>query len=258
MTEQNPLEDPRLGSAVFYPRPDMPYGPEAPGARDQMVELPDGVQLRLRVYAAPEGAPGILFFHGNGETARDYDMLAARFAALPARLMIGEYRGYGPSSGTPSLMTFLDDAHPTLDAARTSLGPGVPLLAMGRSMGSAPDIELAATRSDELAGLIVESGFARVVPLLELIGLPARQLGIGEEHGPRSGEKMARVRQPTLIIHAEGDEILPIEEGERLFEACADPDKAFLRVPNAGHNDIQMRAAESYFVAIQTLLARIG
>ncbi|MDP7114108.1 MAG: alpha/beta hydrolase, partial [Myxococcota bacterium] len=61
-----------------------------------------------------------------------------------------------------------------------------------------------------------------------------------------------------LIIHAEGDEILPIEEGERLFEACADPDKAFLRVPNAGHNDIQMRAAESYFVAIQTLLARIG
>jgi hypothetical protein len=257
MTDRNPLEDPRLGSAVFYPRPDMPYGPEAVGARDQMVELPDGVSLRLRVYAAPEGAPGILFFHGNGETARDYDMLAHRFAALPARLMIGEYRGYGPSSGTPSLLTFLSDAHPTMDAARALLEPDAALLVMGRSMGSAPAIELAATRGEELAGLIVESGFARVVPLLELIGLPARQLGIREEHGPRSGEKMARIGLPTLIIHAEQDEILPIEEADLLFEACADPGKAFLRVPHAGHNDIQTRAGESYFEAIGSLLARI-
>jgi len=235
----------------------MPYGPPAEGAYDHTVGLPDGARIRLRVYPGPDGAPGILFFHGNGETARDYDMLAGRFAALPARLMIGEYRGYGPSTGTPSLLTFLDDAHPTLDAARAVLGPDPPLLVMGRSMGSAPAIELAATRGEELAGLIVESGFARVVPLLELMGLRTLELGIREEHGPRSFEKMAAVVLPTLILHAEQDEILPIEEGEELFEACADPEKAFLRVPNAGHNDIQVRAGESYFEAIRGLLDRI-
>ncbi len=258
MTDPNPLSDPRLGSACFHPRPDMPYGPEAPGAHDRMFDLGDGVRLRLRIFPGAAGAPGILFFHGNGETARDYDGLAGRFAELPATLMIGEYRGYGPSTGSPSLGTFLGDAHPTLDEARAVVGPGVPLLVMGRSMGSAPAIELAASRGDELAGLIVESGFARVVPLLELIGVPARRLGITEEHGPRSGEKMARVSLPTLIIHAEQDEILPFAEGEMLFEASADPEKAFLRVPHAGHNDIQLRAGASYFAAIRDLIARLA
>lgn len=257
MTDANPLDDPRLGAAAFYPRPDMPYGPAAAGAEDRMVEIGAGVHLRLRVYPGPAAAPGILFFHGNGETARDYDMLADSFRALPATLMIGEYRGYGPSTGSPSLTTFLADAHPMLDAAREVVGPDVPLLVMGRSMGSAPAIELASARGDELAGLIVESGFARVVPLLELIGVPARELGIREEHGPRSGEKMAGVTLPTLILHAEQDEILPILEGEQLFEACADPDKAFLRVPHAGHNDIQHRAGASYFDAIRALIGRI-
>ena len=128
---------------------------------------------------------------------------------------------------------------------------------MGRSLGSAPALELAASRSSELAGLIVESGFARMVPLLQLIGVPAASLGITEEHGPQSEAKMARVELPTLIMHAENDEILPFEEGERLFDACGDPAKAFFGVAEAGHNDIQYVAGDAYFEAIAALIGRI-
>ncbi len=251
----NPLDDPRLGSAIFFPRPDMPYGPPAPGASDRMVEAPGGALLRLREYPGPDGAPPMLFFHGNGETARDYDALVASYQDLPVRLVIAEYRGYGPSTGRPSLSTFLDDAHVALDVVSPA---GSPVVVMGRSLGSAPAIELAASCPDRVAALIVESGFARIVPLLELLGVPATHVGITEEHGPGNLRKMASVAQPTLVLHAEHDEIISIRDAELLHGACADPDAEFVRVPNAGHNDIQMRAGVSYFEAIGRLLARVS
>lgn len=251
--------DPRVASAVFFPRPDQPYGPDAPGAFDHLFDLADGVRLRLRVFPGPHKAPAVLFFHGNGETARDYDPLAGAFTGLPAWLLIGEYRGYGPSGGQPSLETFLPDALATFDEARRLLrnaGQVGPLIVMGRSLGSAPAIEIAHARAAEVAGLIIESGFARIVPLLELIGVPARQLGISEQAGPRNLDKMAGIGLPTLILHAERDEIIPFEDAELLYAACQDADKRLHRVPNAGHNDIQFKAGPAYFEQIHALIGR--
>ncbi|MCP4599412.1 MAG: alpha/beta hydrolase [Proteobacteria bacterium] len=260
MTNANPLTDQQLASAVFFPRPDMPFGHEASGVIDHMFEVEEGVRLRLRFFPGKMEAPNILFFHGNGETARDYDMLADEYRALPASLAVAEYRGYGPSTGKPSIHSFLTDAHRTLDEFKALLekeGRRGPIVVMGRSLGSGPAIELAANRTKELAGLIIESGFARVVPLLELIGIPAGDLGITEDHGPRNQEKMGTVSLPTLILHAEDDEIIPIADAELLHAANKDPSKVFFRVPRAGHNDIQMRAGDAYFKHIRDLLARI-
>ena len=251
-----------MASAIFYPRPDLPYGPEAPGAFDDLFEIEEEVQLRMRFFLAEQkSAPTILFFHGNGETARDYDPAAEAYRALPASLVVAEYRGYGGSTGEPSFDTFLDDAHLALDRAAVLLKQTErtgPLVVMGRSLGSAPALELAASRAEDLSGLIIESGFADVVPLLEVLGLPASKLGVTEAHGPQNRAKMARVTMPTLIMHAQLDQIIPINEGEALFEACGDPDKAFLLVPAAGHNDIMAAAGADYFFSIRRLLQRLG
>ncbi len=259
MNDSNPLKDTRVASEIFFPRPDMPYGPDAAGARDHMFDTEDGMQLRLRLFPGDPAAPNILFFHGNGETARDYDMAADEYRALPATFAVAEYRGYGPCTGTPSISNFLPDAHRTLDEFKAILkkeNRTGPIVIMGRSLGSAPAIELASSRQDELAALIIESGFARIVPLLELIGVPARGMGIKEEHGPRSEEKMGKVSLPTLILHAENDEIIPIRDAELLHAANKDPGKVFYRVPAAGHNDIQIRAGATYFEKIKELLGR--
>lgn len=250
-----------IASAIFFPRPDMPFGPGAEGAFDHIFEVEDGVRLRIRAFLADSRAPSILFFHGNGETARDYDMLADGYRDLPASFLVGEYRGYGPCTGQPSFDTFLQDAHQTLDECRSLLeksGHPGPLVVMGRSLGSAPAIELASSRAQDLAGLIIESGFARAVPLLELVGVPARSLGLTEEHGPRNLEKMKKASLPTLIMHAEMDQIIPFEEAGLLRDASPDSQKQFFPVPQAGHNDIQIRAGAAYFDQIRSLLERIG
>jgi pimeloyl-ACP methyl ester carboxylesterase len=260
MENGNPLDDPRAASAVFFPRPDHPWGPAASAARDHLFEVEPGVRLRLRLFPGPVDAPALLFFHGNGETARDYDGLADEYRALPATFAVAEYRGYGPSTGRPSLGTFLGDAHHTLDELKALLAAekrSERVVIMGRSLGSAPAIELAASRPADISALVVESGFARVVPLLELIGVPAGRLGITEKHGPQSEAKMARISMPTLILHAEDDEIIPIGDAELLAAASADPGIVFFRVPRAGHNDIQHRAGPAYFERIRELLARL-
>jgi len=260
MSRVNPIADPQLDGAVFFPRPDLPFGPRSPGAFDHMFELSSGPSQRLRVFPGPAQSPAILFFHGNGETGRDYDPIAAAYNRLPATLIVAEYRGYGPSGGSPGLSTFLADAHESLEQARALLeaeGRSTTIVVMGRSLGSAPAIELAASRPGHVSSLIVESGFARIVPLLELLGIPARALGIDESHGPRNAEKIGRVSMPTLIMHAENDMIIPIADAETLYAASADPGKTLVRVPRAGHNDISFVAGQSYFQAIAGLLDRI-
>jgi fermentation-respiration switch protein FrsA (DUF1100 family) len=95
------------------------------------------------------------------------------------------------------------------------------------------------------------------VPLLELCGVPARRAGVTEEWGPCNLEKMRGVSLPLLILHAERDQIIPIEDAELLHEAAQDPERVFVRIPLAGHNDIQLQAGASYFEHIGALLRRV-
>jgi hypothetical protein len=108
-----------------------------------------------------------------------------------------------------------------------------------------------------VSGLIVESGFARAIPLLRLVGVPVDAIGATEAHGPGNLEKMARVAAPTLILHAEEDEIIPFADAELLFAASPDPGKRLVAVPRAGHNDLRARAGRAYLDAVRDLLGRV-
>jgi hypothetical protein len=247
--------DPSIASAVFFPRPDLPFSPPSKTGVDAMIDV-GGAHVRLRTHLGPKDAPTLLFFHGNGETARDYDDVVSRFLTLPVTFAAADYRGYGPSTGEPSVGTFLSDAHRTLDfflRLCAQEGRSGPVLVMGRSLGSAPAIELSSERT-EVDGLVIESGFARFVPLLELLGVPARGMGLRESDGPGNLEKMARVTVPTLILHARGDQIIPHKDGVALHEQCAATQKRLVTIENAGHNDIMSVAGQLYFDALAQLL----
>jgi hypothetical protein len=84
------LDDPRWAGAVFFPRPDLPYGAPHPRALDRLFDV-QGARLRLRVVSGPAGAPAVLLFHGNGETARNYDDGVDEFLDLPATFLGAEY-----------------------------------------------------------------------------------------------------------------------------------------------------------------------
>ena len=82
---------------------------------------------------------------------------------------------------------------------------------MGRSLGSAPAIELCSKRSDAQA-CIIESGYADPIPLIERRGLKINNVTQEENAVFNNSQKISDVKCPTLIMHGENDSlILPSE-----------------------------------------------
>jgi alpha-beta hydrolase superfamily lysophospholipase len=157
------IDHPVVNATVFFPRP-APGLPPPPGSEDLVIPVGDGARVAARYHPSDLSLPTILHFHGNGEIVPDYDSIAPAFHSAEASLVSAEYRGYGSSTGSSSTSSLLDDAPLILDHVIAFLrerGHTGPLVVMGRSLGSAPAIELGSTRGDDIAGLIVESGFAQ-------------------------------------------------------------------------------------------------
>jgi len=133
-----------------------------------------------------------------------------------------------------------------------------PFIVMGRSLGSASALELSAHYGNQIAGLIIESGFAFARPLLQLLGINMEALGINEEEGFRNIDKISSFDKPTLIIHAEKDHIISFTEGEALYNASPARDKRLLKIPQANHNDIFLRGMREYMEAVKGLVEALS
>jgi len=253
------LDRPEVKAALFYPRQDTTAPPV--GAVDYGIEVETGVVLGARFFLTTDpAAVNLLFFHGNGEVVGDYDDVGPQYNEQGINFLAVDYRGYGQSTGAPTVSAMIQDAHRILSWVLEWLaGEGRPghLVVMGRSLGSVSAIELAATE-EAVAGLIVESGIAQTLPLLLALGLDVRTLGIAEADGFGNLEKIAKVQKPTYILHAQHDQIIPISLAEELQSRCGARSKEFQMIPGADHNNILALTGRLYFQAIKQFLKRVG
>ena len=248
--EFSALDRPEITSFVFYPRRE--WGPLPAGATDHLVPVTPDISVSCRFYISGHDAPTMLFFHGNGEIACDYDGIAPLYQHRGINLFVADYRGYGASGGSPSFSSMLADAHAIFRyfcGVLRGSGFADRIFVTGRSLGSAPALVLASSYQDQVRGLIVESGFASAARLSEHLGLPVGRSGL--EGAEAAGLAMIRsLRLPVLIIHGELDWLLPPEEALVFHSEAGSEDKRLVLISGAGHNDILLRGAEQYFAAI--------
>jgi hypothetical protein len=174
---------------------------------------------------------------------------------MDIRFVCADYRGYGHSSGTPTITSMIEDAHEIFKCIHDRLSDNhEPLIVMGRSLGAASALELAATYSDKIDGLIIESGFAETMSLLRTLGADPSYLQINERDGFANSDKISNFFKPLLIIHAEEDFLIPIEQAEKLYAAAGSSHKEILRIPAAGHNDIFFTGTENYLKYVKELI----
>lgn len=259
-TDDTVLDLPEVSAAIFHPRPETTPQPAHDNVSDHRIPVAADVHIGARYHCAACAGANILFFHGNGEIAADYDELGPLFNSIGINFLVADYRGYGRSTGRPTVSAMLADSHAILDHTRTWLsnnGYNGPMIVMGRSLGSASALELAAVHAQLLDGLIIESGFAYAAPLLRQLGVDPQRIGFSEEEGFSNLEKIRHYPGPTLIIHAEFDPIIPFSDGQALFDASPCPSKQLLEIPGADHNDILIRGFKEYMQAIQALIARL-
>ncbi len=240
---------------LFHPRPEFSglFGGGGSAGVDVMIPVETGIAIGGRFHLQDKGYPNILFFHGNGEIVADYDEMGPIYNRLGINFLPVDYRGYGRSGGQPTITGMMRDCHEILrfaDAWLLEHGYSGPLLLMGRSLGSASVLELAATYPEKVAGLIIESGFALAGPLLQFLGVNPGSLGFTEESGFNHIAKIKTWHKPVLIIHAELDHIIPYSDGQALYEACPAKDKTLLMIPGANHNDLFIRGLEQYLEAV--------
>lgn len=259
--DYNKLDQPEVLQTIFHPRPETFPTNAPPNGADVDVPVAEGVHVHVRFHLAAKEDPNILFFHGNGEIVSDYDDIGPFYNKYGMNFLAADYRGYGRSSGRPSVTSMLGDAHIILAAVKEWLKVAEhtgPLVLMGRSLGSAAAIELASSHSDDVTAMVIESGFATTLPLLMTLGVDVERFGITEEDGFRNVRKISTFTKPTLFIHGQHDEIIPVNAAGILQAQSAARSKELQIVPGASHNTILAQAGEMYFSVIKQFINKIS
>jgi fermentation-respiration switch protein FrsA (DUF1100 family) len=232
-----PSDSPRPEAAVW--RKDVP-------GRLVRVVRPDGRSLAAYDVAPrnlPEGAPVVLFLHGNAGNIAMRASLASEFAETAGvRVLMPDYSGYGGNDGSPSEDEINVDSLAAFDHLVADGVPARRIVVFGESIGGAPAIYVATQRP--VAGLATQSTFSSLPSMaLRLYGwMPLGAVFVGGAFP--SADRLAHLDVPMLIVHGRNDRIVPFDEGERLH--AAQPKAEFLPVDGADHNDLFDIAGDDY------------
>ena len=170
-----------------------------------------------------------------------------RSSTTDYKVLLVDYRGYGGNPGTPTENGLAADsraAHaylagrPDVDASRIAY--------FGESLGTAVAINLAVEHPP--AAIVLRSPFTSMAD-------------VGQSHYPflpvrlllrdrfAAIDQIRRIRAPLLVMAGGRDQIVPIENSRRLYNAAVAP-KTLLVLPNADHNDDELLAGEEMIRAI--------
>jgi fermentation-respiration switch protein FrsA (DUF1100 family) len=252
----------------FYPDQRTYTTPHRHGltAEDAQIAGPEGETLHGWWLPARGTARGtVLHAHGNAANISNHLPLVAWLPEADFHVLSFDYRGYGRSTGHPSLDGVVDDTlaalawlrqRPEVDATR--------IVVLGQSLGGATALRAIGRSPQGVRLLVVDSAFSSyrgiakeaaqgslplrwMAPLL-LPSLPDTQ------DDPVTA--VTRLTVPLLVMHGTDDEIVGHHHGIALHAAARGP-KQWLPVPGGRHIDGLTRTAVRAAV-LQALQATVA
>lgn len=224
----------------------------------------DGAELYSLRFLRSDAVATVLYFGGNGYTlARFAPDTVKKYMGAPVNVVLVDHRGYGGSTGTPTMDKLMSDALVAYDhtANDPELGK-IPLIIHGHSLGSFMAGHVASNR--RLAGVILESSVtsteewtahlrSRQSAWIRL--LVRRVVPDGELAGKGNYNIISGLDEPVLFVVGENDDVTPPRFSKALFDATPllDGEKRLLIVPGKNHmnasDSAEFRAALSAFSA---------
>ncbi|MBW1890144.1 MAG: alpha/beta hydrolase [Deltaproteobacteria bacterium] len=171
--------------------------------------------------------PAVLMAHGNRELIDFFLNRAEAYQRMGFTVLLGEYRGYGRSAGTPSRKRIASDFRrfydhlislPTVDSKR--------IVFHGRSLGGSVLSELSRHRPP--AAIIVESTFMSIKAMAH--GAP--ELLLSDNYDTVSA--LLAYLGPVLIIHGTMDNVVPVKHALEMKKHIP---TAELILYDCGHSD---------------------
>jgi pimeloyl-ACP methyl ester carboxylesterase len=214
---------------VRHPTPDPPAAQDVHGGLATTLWLPER-----------EPAGGVVILHGAGSVKENhYDFArACRGAGLAA--IVADLRGHGDSAGAMDGGA-LDDVALLAGVLREAVRPDLAIGLRGSSMGGW--LALCGARQAGAAAVVAicpatSEGLLRGLRAgsfdFEADG-PALELLLGSHDPAPAAAALDGV--PILLLHAEGDERVPVEHSRRIHAAA--PWSRLVTVPGGHHRSIQ-------------------
>lgn len=220
-----------IQSSLLFPAPSVQVNTLPAFAEFSEMETEDGVTLRHVRLRGDEGAPKVMFFHGNGTLAAYQIERGRKLHENGFDVLLVEYRGYGGSEGTPSADVLLKDSLEVYDWYKEDESDWVFLYA--HSLGTGVASYLSSKRP--VQSMVLEAPYTSLadVAASKYFLFPARLL---IRHEINSAEYLKGTNTPILIIHGSHDVTIPLEFGEALYKSLDPKNTKMELVKNAGHN----------------------
>lgn len=242
-------------SLIFFPSR-FPAGQWQPHGVDLAnVEFTsgDGTTLHAWHLTHPDPQVRLLYCHGNAGNLSDRVWTVKMLRdELQAEVFIFDYRGYGRSEGSPNGKGVLLDGRAAIEtfAERAGVDPKE-IIPLGRSLGGAVAVDVAVHFSTK--AVVLESTFSSMVDVAEFHYpfIPVRWL---MRTRLNSVDKIRDYYGRLLQSHGDVDEVVPIQFGQRLFDAAPGP-KKFITTVGCTHND---PPSADYYRALQGFVRDAG
>jgi pimeloyl-ACP methyl ester carboxylesterase len=212
-------------------------------ARLRQHALPDPPQrvgvhegLAYALFAPPEAEGGVVILHGAGSQKESHYDFARAARSMGLAAIAFDQRGHGESAGELGDRTAAD-----LAALATLLPPG-PFALRGSSLGGYMALVCAREVGAAAVVAICPAGSEHLLRGLEAQAFECRVdepalRGFLEANDPLQAAE--ELDMPLLLLHAEGDEVVPVAHSAAIHDAARSPRKRFLALPGGHHRSVQ-------------------
>nr|WP_175001375.1 alpha/beta fold hydrolase [Duganella vulcania] len=198
------------------------------------------------VHASAGNALTVLYFGGNGFHLDQHgDHVLAAVGPCRADVVMVDYRGYGRSTGVPTIAALKEDALREFDLVNAQ-APGR-VIVHGQSLGSFIAAYVAQQRP-AVRGLVLESTTTNARDwannMLPWYAWPFVRVELSEPlRGIDNVVAASGYAGPALVLEGSEDQVTPPRLARRVYDALPSTEKRMVMVPGAGHNGVLSSAA---------------
>ena len=226
---------------LFQPRPVSDALPTDLGMEFEETWCESERGHRLQCWFVPGDRRTNLTWMWFGGAGGNLSLRVGEFAGVRkhtgANIFGFDYGGFGNSRGKSTVQNTAADARSALAHLQRTYGADQDnTLFMGISMGAAVSIRLAAESWSPLAMVLV-APFASLRDMGKLAHPTLTWSGrlVGNRYN--SVALVDSISCPLLILHGTNDELVPLSQGRKLFDAAREP-KRLITVDTAGHMNV--------------------
>jgi fermentation-respiration switch protein FrsA (DUF1100 family) len=198
----------------------------------------DGSKLSVWTFSSPENSKLAIVSHGNAGNNSNRLYLVRALSKAGLNVLLYDYRGFGQSTGKPTLKGILEDGDSIYEFATRKLAYAPENIVLyGESIGTAVTCHLAAKHYN--AGIILQSPILSLPAAAKFVFLLLRVFPDSIFPQPRlnNQELIAHIHAPILFLHGLKDRIVSPDNSKVLWSEANQP-KTLVFLPSCGHNDM--------------------